>query len=111
MADKVDAIKHSPLPSWLEGLAKSYLRSKGIPYQQVLDGVKFKLPGFKENIYTFNIKESVNNPIPEPLSLQHEIIQSILSDAVPFTVSQPVAILRMREGKSASGCGAFGILK
>lgn len=102
-ADKVDAIKHSPIPKWLEGLTKNYLSAKGITYQSMLYGIRFKIPGFKENIYTFNIKDSVNNPIPEPLSLQHEIIQTILSDAVPFTDSQVIPVVRLRNGKSVSG--------
>lgn len=101
--EKVESIKHSPIPKWLEGLTKNYLRTKGIAYQALLDGITFKFPGFKENIYTFNIKESVNNPIPEPLSLQHEIIQNILSDAVPFTDSQIIPLVKLKQGKSTSG--------
>lgn len=102
-ADKVEYIKHSPIPKWLEGLTKNYLNAKGINYQSLLHGIRFKIPGCKENIYTFNIKDSVNNPIPEPLSLQHEIIQTMLSDAVPFTDSQVIPLVRIRNGKSASG--------
>lgn len=102
-AEKVEAIKHSPIPKWLESLTKNYLRTKDIPYQTSLYGIKFKFPGYKENIYTFNIKDSVNNPIPEPLSLQHEIVQTILSEAVPFTDSQVIPMARLRSGKSASG--------
>ncbi len=82
--EKVDAVKHSPLPKWLEILTKKYLQTKGIPYQILLDGIKFKFPGQKEGIYTFNMKESLNNPIPEPISLQHEFVQSILKEAIPF---------------------------
>jgi len=101
--EKVDAIKHSPLPKWLEGLTKSYLQTKGIVYQNLLDGIRFKFPGLKDNIYTFNIKESVNNPIPEPISLQHEIIQTILKDAIPFTESQQIPIVKITQGNSTSG--------
>lgn len=101
--EKVESIKHSPIPKWLEGLTKNYLKTKGIVYQPLLDGVKFTFPGFKENIYTFNIKESVNNPIPEPLSLQHELIQNILSEAVPFTDSQVIPLVKLKQGKSSSG--------
>lgn len=100
---KVESIKHSPIPKWLEGLTKNYLRAKGIVYQPLLDGIKFKFPGFRENVYTFNIKESINNPIPEPLSLQHEIIQNVLSDAVPFTDSQVIPLVKLKQGKSSSG--------
>lgn len=102
-AEKVDAIKHSPLPQWLEGLTKNYLQTKGILYKNLLDGIQFKLPGLKENIYTFNIKESVNNPIPEPLSLQHEIIQSVLKEAIPFTESQQIPIVKINQGSSTPG--------
>jgi superfamily II DNA or RNA helicase len=102
-AEKVDAIKHSPLPKWLEGLTKNYLQTKGILYKNLLDGIQFKFPGFNESIYTFNIKESVNNPIPEPLSLQHEIIQSVLKDAIPFTESQQIPIVKINQGSSTPG--------
>src|SRR5690606_8309411 len=81
--EKSDGVKYSPLPVWLETMVTCYLKSKSIQYTNLHDGVRFSFPGFKEQIYTFDIKDSVNNPIPEPLSLQHEIIQTILADAVP----------------------------
>jgi SNF2 family DNA or RNA helicase len=101
--EKVDAIKHSPIPTWLEAMTKKYLRTKGILFQPLQEGLKFKFPGLKENIYTFNIRESINNPIPEPLSLQHEIITTILSDAVPFSDSQPIPLIKLKDGTSISG--------
>lgn len=101
--DKVDAIKHSPLPKWLESLTKSYLQTKGIAYQNLIDGIRFRLPGHKEGIYTFNIRESINNPIPEPISLQHEIIQTILREAIPFTESQQIPVVKIKQGNSSSG--------
>lgn len=101
--EKVESIKHSPLPVWLEGLTKSYLATKGILYQQLLVGLKFKFPGYKENIYTFNIRESLNNPIPEPLSLQHEIIQNILSEAIPYHESNVIPIIKLMHGKATPG--------
>ncbi len=102
-ADKVDAIKHSPLPRWLESLTKNYLQTKGITYHNLIDGMRCKFPGQKESIYTFNIRESVNNPIPEPVSLQHEIIQTILKDAIPFTESQDIPTVKVTKGKSTAG--------
>lgn len=101
--DKIDAIKHSPLPNWLEKMTKQYLLSKQIPYHDLFNAVKFKYPGHEESIYTFNIRESMNNPIPEPISLQHEIVQSILKDAIPFTASQQIPILKIKQGNSTSG--------
>lgn len=102
-AEKVDAIKHSPLPKWLESLTKNYLQTKGIEYHNLIDGIRFKFPGNKEGIYTFNIRESVNNPIPEPISLQHEIIQTILRDAIPYTVSQQIPKVKIKQGNSTPG--------
>jgi len=101
--DKVDAIKHSPLPNWLENLTKQYLTTKGIAYQNLIDGIRFKFPSHKEGIYTFNIKESVNNPIPEPISLQHEIIQTILREAIPYTTSQQIPTVKIKQGSSTPG--------
>jgi superfamily II DNA or RNA helicase len=101
--DKVEAIKHSPLPKWLEDLTKNYLQTKEVPYQTLLDGMKFKFPGSEETIYTFNIRESVNNPIPEPISLQHEMVQTMLREAVPYTESQPIPVVKLRQGHSANG--------
>ena len=99
----MDAIKHSPLPIWLESMTRNYLRTKQIIYHDLLDGMRLKFPGQKENIYTFNIRESVNNPIPEPLSLQHEIVQTILKDAIPFTANQQIPRVKIKNGASTSG--------
>ena len=109
--ENVDAIKHSPLPNWLEGLTKNYLKTKGIHFENLLNGLKFKFPGLKDNIYTFNIKESVNNPIPEPVSLQHEIIQTILKDAIPFNESQQIPAIKINQGKSTPGHWSLWKLK
>lgn len=102
-ADKVDAIKHSPLPKWLEDLTKNYLQTKGISFHNLHDGMRFKFPGYAEGIYTFNLKESVNNPIPEPISLQHEIIQTILKEAIPYTESQQIPMVKIKLGNSTPG--------
>lgn len=102
-AEKVEVIKHSPLPKWLENLTKNYLRTKGVAYQNLLDGIKFKFPGHQEGIYTFDIRESVNNPIPEPISLQHEFIQSMLKEAIHFNESQQIPIVRIKQGNTTAG--------
>lgn len=102
-AEKIDAIKHSPLPKWLEGLTKNYLQTKGIAYHNLIDGIRFKFPGHKEGLYTFNIRESVNNPIPEPISLQHEIIQSILKEAIPYTTSQQMPKVKIKQSSTTEG--------
>lgn len=102
-AEKVDAIKHSPLPKWLEGLTRNYLQTKGIACHNLIDGMRFRFPGYKEGIYTFNLRESVNNPIPEPVSLQHEIIQTMLRDAVPYATSQQIPRVKIKQGNTTAG--------
>jgi hypothetical protein len=101
--EKSDSVKYSPLPVWVETMVKCYLKSKSIDYTNLHDGVRFTFPGFKEQIYTFDVKDSVNNPIPEPLSLQHEIIQTILADAVPVDANQPIPEIRIDSLESANG--------
>ncbi|MBP7508729.1 MAG: DEAD/DEAH box helicase [Prolixibacteraceae bacterium] len=101
--DKTDGVKYSPLPTWLEIMVTSHLKSKGITYNNLLDGIRFTFPGFKEQIYTFNIKESINNPIPEPISLQHEIIQTILSEAVPVDENQPIPVVKIESMPNVNG--------
>ena len=102
-ADSVEAIRHSPLPNWLENLTINYLETRDIIYKPLLHGLRFKFPGYKENIYTFNIRESVNNPIPEPVSLQHDIIQTILKEAVIYTESQQIPVVKIMHGNSTPG--------
>ncbi len=42
--DKVDAIKHSPLPNWLENLTKQYLEpQKALPITSLLDGIQIQI--------------------------------------------------------------------
>lgn len=101
--EKTDGIKYSPLPVWLETMVTSYLKSKSIEYTNLHDGVRFAFPGLKEQIYTFDVKESVNNPIPEPLSLQHEIIQTILAEAVPVDSNQPIPEIKIESLEGANG--------
>jgi superfamily II DNA or RNA helicase len=101
--EKSDGVKYSPIPVWIETMVTCYLRSKTIDYTNLHDGIRFTFPGLKEQIYTFNVKDSVNNPIQEPLSLQHEIIQTILAEAVPVDGNQPVPLVRIESMESVKG--------
>ena len=101
--DKSDSVKYSPIPAWLETMVTSYLKSKSLEYTNLHDGIRFTFPGIKEQIYTFDVKDSVNNPIPEPLSLQHEIIRIILADAVPVDANQPIPEIKIDSLESVNG--------
>lgn len=102
-AEKTDAIKYSPLPNWLEKLTTSYLSTKCIPFHLLQDGLRFRFPGYKDQVYTFDIRESLNNPIPEPLSLQHEIVQTILSEAVPVNASASIPVVSLTNSRNITG--------
>lgn len=102
-ADKTDKIKYSPLPKWLETMTESYMDMHHLPFQRVIGGIRFTFPGYQDQIYTFDVRESLNNPIPEPLSLQHDIIKTILSQAVPYLASQPIPAIRFTAMKSVDG--------
>ena len=102
-ADKTESIRYSPLPNWLEILSRSYLDAKNLACRKTHDGFVATFPGHKDGIYTFNTKEGLENPIPEPLTLQHEIIQSILAEAVPVTEGNPIPGIRLISGDIQPG--------
>ena len=107
--DKSDAVKRSPLPIWLENMTKAYLTAQHIAYQNLLNGhLKFAFPSFSEQIYTFDVKETVANPIPEPLSIQHEIVQTMLKTAIPHFAEQVIPCLK---GHTAAGYWSLWRLK
>jgi superfamily II DNA or RNA helicase len=109
--EKADSVRYSPLPNWLESLSRHYLKTKAIPYTYTTAGLSFRFPGRNEQIYTYDIKEGLNNPIPEPLSLQHEIVQTMLADAVPCSDGQPIPRVQLTNGKSAAGWWSLWQLK
>lgn len=109
--ESVDAIKHSPLPKWLENLTFHFLTARGINYYQSADGVRFRLPGFKENVFTFDVRAGINNPIPEPLTLQHEIVQAILSDATPHLPADSIPQIKLKAGNTAAGIWSLWLIQ
>lgn len=109
--EKADAVRYSPLPNWLESMTRHYLRTKRIHCTFTTAGLSFRFPGRNEQIYTYDLKEGLNNPIPEPLSLQHEIVQTMLADAVPCSDGQPIPRVQLTTGKSTAGWWSLWQLK
>ncbi len=107
--DKIEKIKHSPIPHWLENLTLSYLASKDIGFKRMPEGLLFRVPGFAENIYTFDLKASVNDPIPEPLSMQHPLIQTILADAVPVSPSYQIPQIQIKDNQHNGVWGLWSL--
>lgn len=89
---KSDEYRHSPLPFWLETATASWLNWKGLPWSRNIDGIVATFPGSVEKAYTFDTHASLENPIPEPLTLQHEVIQRMFSDAVPLTEQSRIPV-------------------
>ena len=102
-ADKTDTVRYSPISSWLEILVINYLDSKKISWRKSPAGFITIFPGQKEKIYTFNTKECLENPIPEPLTLQHESILPILAEAVPVTEDNPIPVIRLFKSDTPMG--------
>ena len=88
--EKSQEYRHSPLPVWLEQAIVSWLDWKGFPWNKTDDGIVAPLDGIAEKVYTFDTRSSLENPVPEPLTLQHEIVQRIFKDAVPLTANSRI---------------------
>jgi len=102
-ADKVESVRFSPLPEWLHQMTRLWLQTKSIPYITSEIGLKTMFPGQNEKWYTFDTKTGLENPIPEPLTLQHERIQHILSEAVPHIATNPIPSVLVQDPNCPDG--------
>ncbi len=109
--EKSNEYKHSPLPLWLESATVSWLSWKGLSWSRTIDGIIATLPGFSEKAYTFDTRSGLENPIPEPLTLQHELIQQIFSEAVPLTKSATIPTLEPASNDTPFGIWTLWALK
>ena len=91
--EKSDEYRHSPVPIWLENATISWLAWKGLRWSRSSDGIIAPLPGSAEKAYTFDTRRGLENPIPEPLTLQHEVIQRMFAEAVPLADNARIPIL------------------
>lgn len=98
-----EKLRYSPIPAWLETMTTSWLNLKGIPWSPIPSGIKAAFPGIPEKLYTFDTKIGLDNPIPEPLTVQHELIQNLFNDAVPHKPGNPVPVLRNKNREDPSG--------
>ena len=101
--DKSDEYRHSPVPIWLENATLSWLTWKGLRWSRSSDGIIAPLPGSAEKAYTFDTRRGLENPIPEPLTLQHEVIQRMFADAVPLADNARIPILIPESKDAPSG--------
>jgi hypothetical protein len=93
--DKTKEIQKSPLPYWLEHLTLAYLEAKGGSVKKTKGGYRLLFPDNTKLEATFNAAIALGNPLLEPLTLQHPRIASILAEAAPFALTDPIAIIRL----------------
>ncbi len=98
-----DKIKHSPIPVWLKKMCEAYFFDNHIKFDLTFDGFAVKLHKDEpEKYYTFDTKVSLENPVPELLTIQSDLIQKILSEAVPVNEDVPIPVIKVpQEGNSA----------
>lgn len=102
--DGTDKIKRSPIPVWLRKMSEAYFHDKSIKYQSLLDGISVEL--YKDEpakIYTFDTKTSLDNPVPEMLTVQSDLIQKMLCEAVPVKEDNAIPVVKLPEDSNAEG--------
>lgn len=103
---ETEKIKHSPIPVWLRMMSEAYFFDKNIKYELTFDGLAVHL--YKDEpakYYTFDTKVSLDNPVPELLTIQSDLIQKMLSEAVP--VNEDVAVPVIKVGEEGNAAGIF----
>ena len=101
---ETEKIKHSPIPVWLRKLCEAYFFDKNIKYELTFDGLAVNL--FKDEppkYYTFDTKVSLDNPVPELLTIQSDLIQKMLSEAVPVNEDVAVPVIKVPQEGNAAG--------
>ena len=101
---ETEKIKHSPIPVWLRKLCEAYFFDKNIKYELTFDGLSASL--FKDEppkYYTFDTKVSLDNPVPELLTIQSDLIQKMLSEAVPVNEDVAVPVIKVPQEGNAAG--------
>ena len=107
--EKTDSVRYSPIPNWLEKMTCAYFDDNKIPYERTLNGILVKEKNSDPKYYTFDTKESLENPIPEMLTVQSDFIQRILRKAAPITRETPVPVLKINNPEQV--CGTFMLWK
>lgn len=101
---ETEKIKHSPIPVWLRKLCEAYFFDRNIKYELTFDGLAVNL--FKDEppkYYTFDTKVSLDNPVPELLTIQSDLIQKMLTEAVPVNEDVAVPVIKVPQEGNADG--------
>ena len=101
---ETEKIKHSPVPVWLRKMCEAYFFDKQIKFDLTFDGLAVNL--YKDEpakYYTFDTKVSLDNPVPELLTVQSDLIQKILTEAVPVNEDVSIPIIKVPQEGNAAG--------
>lgn len=100
---KASEIKHSPLPIWLEDMITQYaLYHKGFVNKGIDGSVRLQWENVKVNA-SFEPLVALNNPNLEHVTLQHPLVQNILSSVPEFTSSAGISVLQSNAGDQEKG--------
>ena len=101
---ETEKIKHSPIPVWLRKLCEAYFFDKNIKYELTFDGLAaYLFKGEPPKYYTFDTKVSLDNPVPELLTIQSDLIQKMLSETVPVNEDVPIPVIKVPPEGNAAG--------
>ena len=101
---ETEKIKHSPVPVWLRKMCEAYFFDKQIKFDLTFDGLAVNLyKNEPAKYYTFDTKVSLDNPVPELLTVQSDLIQKILTEAVPVNEDVSIPIIKVPQEGNAAG--------
>lgn len=100
---KAADIKHSPLPVWLENLYTTYAQIKGIPLNNTALGYAFLGEGVSKKKITFDPEIAINHPDVEHITLQHDVIKSILNQISEYNIEKGIPVIKSKDSDETSG--------
>lgn len=102
--EETKKIEHSPIPVWLRKMCEAYFFDRNIKFELIFDGLAVHL--YKDEpvkYYTFDTKVSLDNPVPELLTIQSDLIQKMLSEAVPVNEDVAIPVIKVPSEGNATG--------
>lgn len=97
-------IEHSPIPVWLRKMCESYFIDKKIKFDLTFDGLSVQLHKDEPaKYYTFDTKVSLDNPVPELLTIQSDLIQKMINEAVPVNEDVAIPVIKVPSEGNAAG--------
>lgn len=97
-------IEYSPVPIWLKKMCGAYFEDNNIKFDYTLDGLTAQFSKDEPPKYfTFDTKVSLDNPVPELLTIQSQLVQEILTKATPVNSDMSIPIVKVPEKNNADG--------